>query len=227
VPDKTNVQLFTFFSDGEIRFAIYARLRFDEINAVARGAIDGSARFGCGFHDDGRLVGGRLTIEIWPSEKNLRARTKAARDFNAQSSQILDVPAHVANGGDAVGEEQRKNKLPAARGLAGAREVNVHVGQAGYEEFPGSIESLRAVRNRQRARWAERSDAVADDEQRYVLLRCGASRIDYGDISDRYGWFTRSGTRREKTTNGQQQSCCKREHPFHTASLMDLAGCIS
>ena len=147
---KTNVQQLTLLRNSEIRFAIKARLRFDEVHAFDGKPIDGGARFCSGLNDDGGLVGRWIAIEIRPGEKNLRPKANATRDFNTQTGQVFDVTAHIADRSDAVGKKKRNDELTAASGFACAGEVNVHVGKTRDQEFTGSIDDLRATRNSRR-----------------------------------------------------------------------------
>src|SRR5229473_2130288 len=191
---KTNVQQLTLLRNSEIRFAIKARLRFDEVHAFDGKPIDGRARFSRGLNDDGRLVGRRIAIEIGPGEENLRPKANATRNFNAQTGQVFDVTAHIADSSDAVGEKKRDDELATATGFAGACEVNVHVGKTGDQEFTGSIENLRAPRNSRRAIWSKCGDSLVDNNHRHVLSRLSASRVNDGNVSDRQNRLARGGT---------------------------------
>jgi hypothetical protein len=54
------------------------------------------------------------------------------------------VAAHVADGGDAVGNEQWNDEFAAACGFARTHQVDVHVGQAGDEKFAGGVDDAGA-----------------------------------------------------------------------------------
>jgi len=101
----------------------------------------------CIAHNDGRLEIRRIAVEIRTREEYLRADAIAGSDLLAQLFQKSDAAAHIAHGGDAVGNEKRKNEFAAAGGFASAHKVEVHVGESGNEKFAGSIDDLCTARD--------------------------------------------------------------------------------
>ena len=184
VADKTNVALPGFVSDGQVGFAREARLRFDEIDALTDKKVDSVAGF-CGiFYNDGGLVARRFAVKIGAGEKDLRPGTVARFDFAAQLRQAFHFSTHVANRGDAVGDEKREDEFAAAGRFSGTGEVKVHVGEAGNKEFAGGVEDLGAARNAGRRRGTDRSDVLIGNQDGPVRLWNRAGGINDRDMRD-------------------------------------------
>lgn len=207
VADKADVALLGFVGDGEIGFAREARLRFDEIGVLTDKQVDGVAGFCGGFHDDGGLVARRVAVEIRAGEKDLGSETAARFDFAAELRQVLHFSAHVADRGNAVGDEKRKDECAAAGGFACTGEVKVHVGEAGNEEFAGGVEDLGITRNADRCRGADGRDVLTGDQDGHVGLGSSAGGVDDGDVGDGEdgAGLARAGDKEQ----GQSQEQCE------------------
>ena len=94
------------------------------------------------------------------------------------------VAAHVADGGDSVGDEKREDEFAAAGWFACAGEMDVHVGQARDQEFAGGVDDAGAVRDLYGRVWAYCEDFFGVDQDGGVWLRRGAGGVDYRDVSD-------------------------------------------
>ena len=120
---------------------------------------------------DGWLEIWRIAIEIRTGEKYLRADTFAGRNFLAQLLQKNGAAAHVAHGGDAIGDEQRKNEFAAADGFARTGKVHVHVGESWNEEFAGGVDDFCAERDVKRRGRADGCDARISDNDGGIGLQ--------------------------------------------------------
>ena len=64
-------------------------------------------------------------------------------DITLPGEERFEIAAHVADAGDAVGEKQRKQGVFAPGGVGvHAGEVNVHIPQAGDQEFAAAIDNV-------------------------------------------------------------------------------------
>jgi len=54
----------------------------------------------------------------------------------AERNKGFEITAHVANAGNAIGEQERKHEFAASVGFAGGGEVDVHVDESGDKNFP-------------------------------------------------------------------------------------------
>ena len=196
--DEPDVLLAAFLGNGEIRFARKARLRFDEVNVLADEQVDGIAGFRAVFHDDRRLVSGRVAIEIRARKKDARAEAAARFDFATQLRQVFHFSAHVSDRGDSIGNEKRKDELAAAARFARASKVNMHIGKARDEEFAGAIEDLRTRWNRDGFRGSHRGDVLVGDQHHHIRQRSAASRVDHRDVRDGERVVLPVGTRSRK-----------------------------
>src|SRR5713226_3166526 len=85
---------------------------------------------------------------------NMRGRSQQVSELDAGPPMLdlLEAAAHVAHTGDAIGNEQRENGFfIGACGMCRVKlaivHVNVHVPEAGDQEFLGSVDYLRVRRN--------------------------------------------------------------------------------
>jgi len=81
VADEANVLFAGGFGDGEIGFGLEAGLHFDEVDAFGFQFADGGIGFGGGLHNDRRLKGRRVAVEVGAGEEDLRAELSAGVDF--------------------------------------------------------------------------------------------------------------------------------------------------
>jgi len=80
-------------------------------------------------------------------------------DFLSPALQDGEIATHVANGGDAIRDQEReKSCLAPFRIGRHAGEVHVHVAQTRDEKFSAAINHARIVRRR---RLADARDAIA------------------------------------------------------------------
>lgn len=101
-----NVDLLRFVGDGEIGFTGDTGLDFDEVDATRLEHVDGVASiFGCG-DGDGGFISGLGAIEHGARDDHARTEDAVGGDLIAGVENGIERRAHVANAGDAVGEEQ-------------------------------------------------------------------------------------------------------------------------
>ena len=98
-----------------------------------------------------------------------------------------DVAAHVADGGDAVGNQEREDEFAAAGWFSCARQVDVHVGEAGDEEFSCGVDWSGAGGDFEGGVWADGEDFFVIDQDGGVWLWRCASGVDYGGVDDGNG----------------------------------------
>ena len=92
--------------------------------------------FGC-CDGDGGFVVGFGAIEHGAGDDHARAEETVRGDVVASLKNGVECAAHVADAGDAVGEEERKNEVGAVCGGAVEVDVGVHVPEAGDEVLTG------------------------------------------------------------------------------------------
>lgn len=167
-------------------------MRLDEVHMLTSEKVYGIASFAGVSHDDRRLVARRVAIEIGSGEEDLRADKRRAEkgamgNFAANLGEIFDLAADVANGGDAIGDEQWKNEFAAAGGFAGTGEVDMHVGEAGNEELAGGVEDRSIGRHRRGCGGTDGGNLLADDDDSRIGFGRGAGGVNDGGVDDRKG----------------------------------------
>ena len=106
--------------------------------------IDGGARaVGRGDGDrawETQFAAGKNGVEHRAADDHARAGNFSGGDLFAPVEQDGEIAAHVAHAGDAVGDEERKDDVAAAGEPIAERGVDVHVPQAGDEEFAVAVD---------------------------------------------------------------------------------------
>ena len=80
------------------------------------------------------------------------------------------VAAHVAHAGDAVGDEERKDDVAAAGEPIAERGVDVHVPQAGDEEFAVAVDEARVAGHLDHRADEYGGDVIAFDDDGGVVF---------------------------------------------------------
>jgi hypothetical protein len=165
-----------FVRDGQVSFAREQRIDLDEIHAAL-------------FERDDRLpslplIGHRHRIRPYrfrpvhnrPCRDDAGADHTAFLDPSAPQAQRFPGAAHVANSGDAVGDEQRQKIL--------AGDVRVHIPQTRNQEFARSLDHLSVLRNLDLGGFAYRRDAVASDDDGHIGFGFSACGVNHRDSVD-------------------------------------------
>ena len=111
------------------------------------------------------------------------------------------VAAHVADGGDSVGDEKREDEFAAAGWFACAHQVDVHIGQARDQEFAGGVDDAGAGGDFESGVWAYGVDFFVIDQDGGVWLWRGSSGVEYGCVCDGDGGevgFVAGGEKKKK-----------------------------
>jgi len=91
------------FGDGEIGFAGEIGLDFDEVGAAVGERVDVIGGLGGVGDDQGWLEEWRIAVEVRAGEENSRGLQLAVVNFLAKRFEGVEIAAHVAGRGDAVG----------------------------------------------------------------------------------------------------------------------------
>jgi hypothetical protein len=120
-----------------------------------------------------------LTVEHRSAQDDARTGERSLRDLLPPAEQLLELAAHVAHAGDAVGEEQgKRDLLPAGEPVAEGH-VDVHVPEPGDQVAALALHDAGAFRNRDRARRADVDDPLAFHDDGRARLK--ASRLHVHD----------------------------------------------
>ena len=77
----------------------------------------------------------------------LSQRERAMLDFTSPALESVEIPSHVADSGDAVCDKKRQQRLLGPRRISiDARDVSVHIPQAGDEIFAMGVDDLSGLR---------------------------------------------------------------------------------
>jgi len=95
----------------------------------------------------------------------------------------MEIAAHVADTGDAVGEQKREQDVFAPGGIsADAGKMHVHVPQAGNEEFAMSVDDVGGpIELGSRGR-TDRGDSASDDDDGLIRVRSAARSVNDADM---------------------------------------------
>lgn len=184
VADKGDAVALGGLSDGEIGVAAEDGLNFDEVDAARDELMNSLVGFFTIGDDERRLERWRRAVKIRSWSDEARAEALPFCDLFSKRNQRFEIAAHVANAGDTVGEQERNDEFAAAVGFACGGKVDVHVDEAGYEEFSVGVEDLRAALDGDGVRRAEIGDALLFDDDRLIGQWRGAGHIDHRDMSD-------------------------------------------
>jgi|SRR5690242_6496711 len=143
---ERNMLLLGGVGDREIGSAAEDRLNFDEVDALRDKRLDVIGRLRGVGDDDRRLKGWGIAVEVGTGKENLGAEPLPFPDFFAQRNQRLKVAAHIADCCNPVGEKQWQEELATATRFARSRKMQVKVGEAGDQEFPGRVYDLGVAR---------------------------------------------------------------------------------
>ena len=114
----------------------------------------------------------------------------------------VQLAAHIADAGYAVGEEERQNKIGSVSSSVIEIDVGMHIPQAGDEVFALGIDDLSCL-GIAAARGSNTGDAVSADRYRGVGLRLARNRVDHGYVGDAERLCA---SRRDVKRTGQKQS---------------------
>jgi len=104
--------------------------------------------------------------------------------FLAKRNERFEISAHIANARYSICDEKWKKEISAAVWFARASEMDVQIGEAGYQEFSASVNDSCSGGNGNRIRRAERHNFFLVDENRLIRRRLRAGHIDHGDVRD-------------------------------------------
>src|SRR5882724_10474921 len=108
---KRDVFALAFRRDGKVCVAAQNRLYFDEIDAALHQFVYIFLRVSRIRDYQRRLERRRIAVQIWPSKENLWADALAFANLFAQRLQRFQVPAHITDGGNSVGNEERHDEV--------------------------------------------------------------------------------------------------------------------
>jgi len=186
-----DVALLRFVGDGEVGLARNAGLHLDEVGSALLQHGDGGASIRGGRDGDGCFVVGLGAVEHGAGDDHARAGDAMGGDLVASVQDGVEVAAHIAYAGDAVGEEEREDEVGAVGGGAAEVDVGVHVPQTGDEVLTGGVDDLAGGRRARGAR--DRVDAIVVDHDGAIRLGLSGDGIDDGDVRDGKGLRTRGG----------------------------------
>ena len=154
--------------------------------------IDGGAgavgRRGRDRTREAEFAAGKNGVEHRAADDHARAGNFSGGDLLAPVLQNGKIAAHVAHAGDAVGDEERKDDFAAAGEPIAERGVNVHVPQAGDEEFAVAVDKARVAGELDHRADENGADVIAFDDDGGVVFDGGGGGIDERDVSDGDGW---------------------------------------
>ena len=107
-------------------------------------------------------------------------------DFVAGVEDGVECRAHVADAGDAVGEEEREDEVSAIGGGGVEVDVSVHVPEAGDEVLAGRVDDLPGF-GFQAGGGFDAGDAVAGDDDGGVGQGFAGDCVDDCDVGDGEG----------------------------------------
>jgi hypothetical protein len=130
---KYDAHFLCFVGDGEIGFPGNSGLDLDEVGAAALKHIDSLAAVVGSRDGNGCLVMGGRAIEHRAGDEHAGAEKSVCGDLVAGVENRIKCAAHVADTGDAVGEEEWQNDIRAIGGGAVEVDMRVHVPETGDE----------------------------------------------------------------------------------------------
>jgi hypothetical protein len=115
---------------------------------------------------------------VWPDQF-------AVGDLPPPALQRGEITAHVADGGDAICNQEREERRLAPFRIGGyAGEVHMHVAQTRDEKFSAAIDHPRAIGWR---RLADGGDSITRNEDGAIQLGVGTRAVDDRDVSEGEG----------------------------------------
>jgi len=146
-PTKTMFCFFALVHDGEVGVARDIRLDLDEVNAAALEHVHGAAAILGSGDRDGALIGRFWAVEHWPGNDHVRAEQPLLLDIFARLEDRVEIAAHIANAGDAVGDEERQGDVSSRFRAVVKKCVDVHVPEAGDHVFSGGVDYFPVFRD--------------------------------------------------------------------------------
>ena len=133
---------------------------------------------------------GQNGVEHRAADDHARAGNFFGGDLLAPVEKNGKIAAHVAHAGDAVGDEERKDDVAAAGKPIAECGVDVHVPQAGDEEFAVAVDESRVAGELDHRADENGGDAIAFDDDGGVVFDGRGGGIDQRDVrdGDRRGW---------------------------------------
>jgi hypothetical protein len=135
-----------FVSDSEISFTWNSGLDLDEVDTPAFKHVDSLAAIFRSCDGNGCFVMGFRTIEHGSGDQHAWAEETVCGDLIAGVENRIKCAAHVADPGDAVGEEEWKHEIRAIGSGTVEIDVSVHIPQAGDEIFAMGVDDLSGLR---------------------------------------------------------------------------------
>src|SRR6266568_4031265 len=225
MPDESYALLSAFFRDREICFASKPRLHLDEIHPLRLQRMDCLASLHRISDHDRRLIGRRVTVEIRPSEEHLRAQPFLRINLFPQLHQLLDFSSHVADRGDSVRDEKWKDEFSAAARLPRPGQMDMHVTEAGDQEFSGGIDNSRVARNIHRRRGSNRCNFLIFDHDSRIRSWRRIRTIDQRDVGNNERRLDRSILSPKHTRDGRDNEKKEKKYPefLHRQGLLNEA----
>src|SRR5262249_3695396 len=125
------------------------------------------------------------TSEPGSGGNNVRPDERATFDIALPREQCVEVAAHVANADDSVGEKQRQKDLLAPGWIRiHTGQMDVHVPQAGDQDFAGSVDASSVLWDFQTGCWADRDDTAIVDHDGLIGPRRAAGGVDQSDVGN-------------------------------------------
>ena len=179
---ERNFLFFGFVGDGENRVARNERLQFDEIGAAFFEVVDSAARVVGSGDGDGTWETRLGAVEHGAGSENARTNEAAGFDFVAPVLEDFQLAAHVANAGNAVGDEERKRDFLRAGKPIAENQMNVHVPQAGNEKESAAIEGWRVARILDGLAGTDRFDVILVEDDGLILQQRAGAHVDDGNV---------------------------------------------
>ena len=174
-----------FLGNGKNGFARDKRLQLDEVRAALLQLVDRTpAVFGsCNRDRTGKARLGPIQHRTGGHD----ARSQHAPAFNLVPPGLngCEVAAHVANAGDAVGNEKWQGNFLSPREPIAKNKVHVHVPQTGNQKRASAVQNYGSVaRITSLLAGADRGDAVPFNDDDLVRMDFAGPHVDDIDVGD-------------------------------------------
>lgn len=139
----------------------------------------------------------------------MRAEEFAGFNIALPREKRIEIAAHVAYAGDAIGEQEREQGVLApGRVGADACEVHMHVPQAGHKEFAASVDDVGRFVKLDSAGSADRGDAACNDDYSLIRLQSAVRSVNDADVlQDKRDVL--GGTQNKWTEHYEKEESCQ------------------
>src|ERR1700722_5696213 len=183
---KFDTYLFRLFGDGEVGFTRDTGLDLNEVDPSALEHVHSVASvLRCGDGNGGFVVGFG-TVEHGTRDNHARSEDAVRGYVIAGLEDGVEGAAHIADAGDTVGEEERKDKVGTVGGSAIEVDVGVHIPEARNEVLALGVDDL-ACFGISSGGVSDAGDAIAVDDHGGVGLNFAVGDVDEGCVSNGEG----------------------------------------